>query len=546
MRRIRVGALAALCAVAVAAATTGTAPAATPSSATASQAFVAGAPTAIPCGGSVDARVTVTTVAGTSGQATDVILLLDLSGSAGEPPSKFADLKSAAAAALDALDEADGSKDQNITGNRVGIVSYSGSTSTLQAPLGTSYAALLNTVNNQLPLPTGASPHDVGISGASAQLAASGPGRAIVMFSDGQAATGSSLFTSTTNAANAAKATARLVPIGIGTDATQANLKGWATDAASYQSGTPGPISKPKLVTDLGAAAALPTTFTLTETPGANFSLSPVSVSAGAAPAPAPATGPLQWTATLAGAGSATLVYRATRTPVDVFSTTNEVASTMSLAVTGGTATVTPPASLSINVLPCGNTLVAATTCTGGACSTSGTTGGQPFTLNTGAPPAGTSVVVSSLPAGGPPAGVCPGLTGTVGIEFDISPLTADSTFQFTIPKAQLGTKKWWQTEVCLGTNLRFITAIESLASLRPGSTLVSGGTLPSRWWGLLPSIPRYAFIPGLGFVRGPWITSRSQDAAGNAIVKFVVPFVPGSAPFTTDGKPGFDPKRHG
>ncbi len=146
-----------------------------------------------------------------------------------------------------------------------------------------------------------------------------------------------------------------------------------------------------------------------------------------------------------------------------------------------------------------------------------------------------------------PPAGACPGFdANTHGIEFDISPFTQDATFQYTIPKAQLGRTKWWQTDVCLGTNLKFTTALESLSNLRPGAKLAGGGAIPGRWWGLLPSIPRYALIPGLGFVRGPYVTSRSQDSAGNAIVKFVVPYVPGSALFTTDGKPGYDPKRWG
>ncbi len=44
--------------------------------------------------------------------------------------------------------------------------------------------------------------------------------------------------------------------------------------------------------------------------------------------------------------------------------------------------------------------------------------------------------------------------------------------------------------------------------------------------------------------MRGPWITSRSVDRSGNAKVTFLVPFVPHSSAFTTDGKPGYDPKR--
>ena len=60
--------------------------------------------------------------------------------------------------------------------------------------------------------------------------------------------------------------------------------------------------------------------------------------------------------------------------------------------------------------------------------------------------------------------------------------------------RSQSSGKKWWQTEVCLGTNLRFITKLNSLANLRPGATPVGGGRdvpLPGRWWGVLPSIPR-------------------------------------------------------
>ena len=66
---------------------------------------------------------------------------------------------------------------------------------------------------------------------------------------------------------------------------------------------------------------------------------------------------------------------------------------------------------------------------------------------------------------------------------------------------------------------------------------------MPGRWWGLLPSIPRFEFFPGRGFVLGPYITSRSRDSAGNAIITFRVPFVANSTGLTTDGKAGYDPK---
>ena len=107
-------------------------------------------------------------------------------------------------------------------------------------------------------------------------------------------------------------------------------------------------------------------------------------------------------------------------------------------------------------------------------------------------------------------------------------PLTTDANFRLVIPRASLGSLRWFQTNVCLGTNMRFITAIQSLANLSPDATFVSGGSLPGRWWGLLPSIPRIAWFPGRGFVLGPYITSRSQDSAGNAVITFRVPFVAG------------------
>ena len=342
----------------------------------------------------------------------------------------------------------------------------------------------------------------------------------MVLISDGQAS-GAEL-TSATNAATSAKgAGVRIASIGLGTgsDVSTANLTAWAS-SNSYQSGTPGPIVKTKLISDLGAAVAVPTTFTVTEALGANFTAAPVSSTTGTVTT---GSGSLQWTGTLTGSQSATLVYRATRNGSNVFATTNETVSTLSLAVAGGTATVTPPAALSINVLPCGGTPIATTTCTGAACSASGSQGGVQYSVNAGTPPAGTSISLISLNTPTPPAGVCPGFAShTQGAQYDIRPLSTDATFRLVIPKAALGSKKWFQTDVCLGTNLKFITAITSLSNLSPEATFVSGGSIPGRWWGLLPSIPRLDWFPGRGFVVGPWITSRSQDSAGNAVI--VVP----------------------
>jgi von Willebrand factor type A domain len=541
MRRHRLAGFGALCAVLLVGAATGVAPAATSPAVTAVQAVVAGSPTAIACGGSVDARVTLSGHSGTTGAATDVMLVLDLSGSTNVPPSKLADLKRAATDSLAALDAADGLADQSIAGNRAGIVTYRGTTAAIAAPVGSSYSTLLAAITG-LPAPAGGSPHAAGIATASGALASSPNAKAMVLITDGQA-TGADL-TNASNTATTAKASGvRILAVGLGTgtDVSQANLSSWASQSSYYQSGTPGPIDKTKLIADLGAAVSSPASFAVTETLGANFSAAPVSASTGTVTT---GTGTLGWAGALGGGQTATLVYRATRNGNNVFSTTTELVSTMTLAVTGGTATVTPPASISIDVLPCGATPIAATTCTGSACTVSGSQDGTQYTVNAGTPPAGASVTLSALNTPAPPAGTCPGFhSHTTGAEFDVRPLTTNATFRMVIPKAALGGLKWFQTDVCLGTNLKFITAIQSLSNLNPEATLVGGGSLPGRYWGLLPSIPRVDWFPGRGFVVGPWITNRSQDSAGNAVITFSVPFVSGSTGLTTDGKAAYDPK---
>ncbi|HEY1480636.1 MAG TPA: VWA domain-containing protein [Gaiellales bacterium] len=545
MRRRRLVVFGALCALAAVGAATGVAPA-SPPSATASQALVAGSPSSINCSGFVDAKVTVTSTAGTTGTATGVMLVLDMSGSTGTPPSKLANLKSAAKDTLAALDAADGAADGSIGGNSAGIIVYQGTGVSLTAPLGTPYATLVSDIDG-LTSPSGGSPHAVGIAAASTALAAapSGFAKAMVLITDGQAA-GADLTAADTAATNARNAGDTIVPIGIGSatpppDVSQANLQSWATSASSYQQGTPGPIDKTKLVTDLAALATTATNFTLSETLGSNFAAVPQTPSTGAV---VTAPGSLTWTGSLAGSQSATLVYRATRNGNQVFSTTNETVGTASLAVAGGSATVTPPAAISIDVLPCGASPIAATTCTGASCSVSGSQGGVQYTANAGSPPPGTSLTLASLNNPAPPAGVCPGFAShTVGAELDIRPLSTTTNLRMVIPKASLGSRKWFDTQVCLGTNMKFVTEITSIFNLSPDAKLVSGGALPGVWWGLLPSIPRFEFVPGHGFVLGPYITSRSVDSAGNAIINFTVPFVPTSTSLTTDGKPAYDPK---
>jgi hypothetical protein len=436
VRRIQLGAFAALTAAMFVAASTGVAPAATSPSATGSQALASGSPSAIACGGSVDARVTVNAQTGSTGAATNVMLVIDLSGSTA---GQIAAEKAAALDVLNALDAADGVVDQSIGGNAAGIVSYQGTGASLRASLGSSYSALVAALNS-LPPSSSGSPHGAGIGLADTQLAGGGAGfaKALVLISDGQA--NSSELAGANSAATTAKGNGvRIVPLGVGS-ANTTNLQSWASQSSYYQSASPGPIDTTKLIGDLDALVAVPTNFTVTETLGGSFSAAALGSPIGTVTT---AAGSLTWTGTIAGSGSATLDYRATRNGSEVFATTNEVVATMALAVAGGSASVTPPAAISIDVLPCGGTPLATTTCTGSACSASGTQGGVQYSVNAGAPAAGTQLTLISLNSPAPPAGVCHGFSSlTQGAEFDVRPLTTDATFRMLIPRASLGSRQ--------------------------------------------------------------------------------------------------------
>ncbi len=503
------------------------APASSPPSVT-GQTSLVGAPNALACNGAVNVRVTLTGTAGVDGNATDIMLVLDLSGSISG--TQLGDLKNSAKSFVEALD---------LARNRAGIVTYQGSSATPRVPLGGTKASLTGYIDGITDADTrDASPHHRGIQAAQTALTSSTNKKALALFTDGQTQQTDALA-----AATAAKATPdpniRIATIGIGGGAAMSAMESWATQPDYYQSGSSG-FSANELVSDLGAAIAVPAAFTLTETLGSTFTASAAVASKGSVTG----TGPLVWTGELLDE-TATLDFTATRNGSPLFSVTEEDVSTSALTVTGGTGTITPPATKKIEVLPCdAGTLLGEATCTGGSCGAGGTVpSGVQFSLNAGSPPAGTEIFVAGL-SSTPPAGACRGFdTNANGVQIDIRPLTTPGNFEIKIPKAALGTKKWWQTDVCVGTNLKFITKIGSLANLRPGA-LNSGG----RWWGLLPSIPRYVNITGLGWVKGPSITHRGPGAvAGDAVIRFTIPYVgENSKNFTTNGLPGYDPRAWG
>jgi hypothetical protein len=537
MRRSRLGALGA-CVLALAIVPAVDAMAAAPS-ATATQGLTT--PTATTaCNGAVQLTATVTAHGGSSGTATAVMLVLDRSGSiAGSADT--AEIN-AAKAVIERLDAADGSANGTIDGgNTVGLEVYRNSSATLIGGFTTDVA----TLESELGLvgsPSGGSPHAAGISAADTALQSqTGLGHGIVLMTDGQAS-GSDLQAAT-SAADVAKGHGDLIEtIAVGTS-SETNLRAWATTTTDYQDGDPGPIDAGKVVTDLGAAqAGAPVQFTLSDALGSHWAASGANASTGTA---TPGTHSLVWSGSLADGQTATLTWTATRDGSDVYARQSEAIATATLSVTGGSGTVTPPAATTIDVLPCGGTDSATTTCTGSNCSASTTQSGVNYNVNAGSPPAGTQLALTGLSQTTPPAGACPGFKPHVkGLEIDVRPLSTDVSVTLTYTRQALGNTPWLATQVCIGTNLPFVQATSSARNPGPQAVLIPGANgLPGRWWGLLPSIPSLEYIPGAGFVTGPYVTSRSPTGPSGATLKFVMPFVGGTAGQSTDGLNGYDPK---
>ena len=184
-----------------------------PPSANVAKALASTSPLA--CAGGTDVTLTLTGHAGETGNATDIELVLDVSGSMAG--AKLTELKNAASSFVQALDARDGFDNGTLArSNRVGITVYRNTSATAVAPLGTNEATLLATIAGGLGSATGNSPHAAGIASAQATLASSTVGKAIVLMTDGltnQAAAG-------TAATNAKAAGIRIASIGIGSDAS--------------------------------------------------------------------------------------------------------------------------------------------------------------------------------------------------------------------------------------------------------------------------------------------------------------------------------------
>ena len=205
----------------------------------------------IDCDGTLKVALALAAAPDVSSNATDIVLVLDRSGSmAGSP---LANMKAGAKTFIDIIDEAtDGSQDGNIgSGSRIGIVSFADD-ATADTQLITSVAALKSAVDS---LTAGGSTNHADAFAKATQLfdPFSTNAKVIVMFTDGKTTAGPP----PAPVAAAARASGIIIYcIGlIGSDGIDVNtLNDWATDPdASHVAVTPDDAELEDLFKDLAA-----------------------------------------------------------------------------------------------------------------------------------------------------------------------------------------------------------------------------------------------------------------------------------------------------
>lgn len=210
-------------------------------------------PTDIQCNGTTTVTLSLTGQTGISGTATDIMLVLDRSGSMSGTP--LADLKTAANIFVDMIDEAtDGLLDGLIAnGSRIGVVSFA-TDATLNVSL-TSDASLIKSSINGL-VAGGLTNHEDAISLAQSQLAAGGSSnRIMIIMTDGQTTIDGN---GQAEATDAKLAGTEIYAIGLGS-VNVSQLNGWATDPdADYVFITPDSSELEQIFEAIGAAIVVP------------------------------------------------------------------------------------------------------------------------------------------------------------------------------------------------------------------------------------------------------------------------------------------------
>lgn len=307
------------------------------------------APADILCGGAATVTVTLNAQTGLAGNPADIELVLDRSGSMGGTP--LVDMKNAANAFVDLIDQAsDGNLDGVIAnGSRVGVVSFADGAS-VDVPLGTNATAVKTAVNALGA--GGGTNHEAAITTGQAQLAGSSPSslKKMIIFTDGVTTVGGSAQPEAT-AARAAGT--EIFAIGLGS-VNVAQLNGWATDPdLGHVFTAPSSGDLAAIFNAIGAAITVPaaTNVSLVDTVSSRFSVSGASVTKGAV---AQVGNVLTWTIPSLGTEQVTLTYTITHDPVQAGGTLPVSASTTYSDAEGKSVVVPNP---SVRVHLCAKTI---------------------------------------------------------------------------------------------------------------------------------------------------------------------------------------------
>jgi von Willebrand factor type A domain len=490
----------------------------------------------IVCDGTIDVTVTLDGTPGTAGTKSQVLLVLDQSGSVS---STLATSKSVAKSIIDGID---------LTRNKVGIVAFAGTAVVKATPAsandgGKALKEIVDSLPNTPPGTSGSNHADAFLKAQAAF--ASSDKRVIVMITDGRTTQGNirnvNDVTEANNAAQAARTAGTAVftvRLGSSSTAIDSRLKGWASDPDTtyFQVASPSPATA--IVTAINPEKQTPAATNAKVVDVLNTDFDFVSSSAGTYDS---GTRTLTWNSGTLFDSPAVLTYTVKHNKAVVGVATKKISASVNYSSDqeGAIALANPD----VFVRPCGQIIEPPKVC-GGAnppCTQATTdpsklegTGQAGLAIDAGAPTGDSTLFLTKLDPLSFSPKACPGFTNRF-VQLDVLPLTDKLVVSVDLP-APTGGPLLNLAKICLGTNLPFVTMSLGLAQQE------SDGL----YYGLLPYGPRLTKINGT-WVRSPFISlveSRNIiTVRGSERVTHVVFEVQSVGITGSDGRPGYDPR---